>query len=353
MKCQMCQGRGHSAIDCPTQKKKLQKRIRCQLCGEAGHGAVDCTADPEDDEEDVEDDEEDDDTDEATPSPAVPSPAAKKAKTGTTVGGGAPPLDDDDSADTECLLCHAAAGAQCEEGCISATTRADRIDRAKAKSTSKVVTTTAAAAVKKITAATDDEIAVMDAAGIAKLPLRAIVMRPYAWTHYIAGGVNAQEKRERHKTLFEALATALGLGSGDARGILSQIDITRARADMQAMSDLLDPAMNLGERINQYAIDRGQELVAIKDARERGWVEVRAALDIFKGTAQGDRKWAQALAKAAARTKTTTSTGAEGGRGGGGRGRGRFGKGGRGAKAGGKGNRNGKDGGRGGGREDK
>ena len=347
MKCKICHQSGHGSDKCAKRRKR--SREKCASCGAEGHKTEDCNAVISEEDEEDEDEEEEEEEEVEASTPAAPSPAKPKKR---KIAAASKPdtaekaNEDEESVDVECLLCHAAAGTECEAGCVSASTRMERIERSKSKM--KPATTVT---VQKISAVNDEDIAAMDAAGIARLSLKSVVMRAYTWTHWIAGGVNAADKRERHRTLFEALATALGVGVGDARGTLSAIDIHRARGDLEAMRELLDPSVGLGERINQYALERGQELVAIKDARERGWVEVRAALDIFKGSAQGDRKWGQALAKAAVQTKaksttvTTANSGSEGGRGGGGRGRGRFGKGGRGAKKGGKGA---KDGGRGG-----
>lgn len=351
--CQLCDADGHDALACPTLKGRSQAATSCQICKEKGHSAKDC--------------------------PKLPG-----ASSGGGGADGGDESDDDFSDQEECPVCGADDTADCpEDDCPMADHRAEknlaaRRKASKARKTTKPGANAGAGAAGGADGGGGDggdaeerattlppkpaEISKMNQTQVAALPLKAVLFLPDVWQAWIYGVRALGERTERHRRLFAALRGVLvpsGRATADGKTALKDWELEDLGDDIDALSDLLDPAAfpldvkGYQARIGAFVGLRGFDLLATKDVAVNGWAVVRSAKKIFRGESQQPREWGQAIraAQAAAKTKQQ-SGGASPTKGGGkqqGRWRARGGKGGgRGAGGGGGGGAGASGGGRGG-----
>ena len=343
VKCQVCNGVGHSALECPS-RSRLGKRGHgassvCQVCNQPGHTAKECEADGGGGGEESSEDEDD----ESSGGEASEADSATPSETGS------------------CYLCHAAKGDECSSGCKSETARAARIARqAEAAAAAKrrkleakqaSAGSAGSAAVpspERVAGPSTDEILKLKETEVARLDLKQVIMLPECLLPWINGPKKLADRKERHRQVFETLKVLIlddstDAGSGD-RAKVSPLDLERARRELERMKQLTAPDVAPGKRIATLSQDFGYEMIAFKDARVHGWPAVRQAQKIFRSEAMVSRPWAQALSKgvAAAKAHAASSGAASGARsdsprgtsGGGGGKRRRGGKGGKGGGGG-------------------
>lgn len=256
VKCQACGGVGHLADVCPSETV-------CQGCKMKGHSFLQCPkrAAPGTSDEQDGDDEEDEEA--------------------------------EHDACSECAICEAEADQPCTEDCANSGIR--EIMQSKpppAKKPKKVAasSTTTLSAAKSGVSLTHDGILAMPHAKLCELKHAQILAIPQVWRAWITARKTAAERVEAHRKLMAALEAFYRPedASTSFGATLSFNDLHRAQSDLADISDLLDPAPNMGadtvSKKVQAAIEkRGQELISFRSARDKPWKTVRRAQEFFKG----------------------------------------------------------------------
>ena len=274
VECQACGRVGHQADVCPS-------KTACQGCKMKGHSFLQCPkrAAP-DDEQDGDDEEEE---------------------------------EAEHDACSECAICEAEADQPCTEDCANATIReimqSQKVAKPPpAKKPKKVAasSTTTPTAAKSGVSLTHDGILAMPHAKLCELKHAQILAIPQVWRAWISARKTASERVEAHRKLMAALEAFYRPedASTSFGATLSFNDLHRAQSDLADLSDLLDPAPNMGadtvSKKVQTAIEkRGQELISFRAARDKPWKTVRRAQEFFKGVKLQDKDWALCLARAA------------------------------------------------------
>lgn len=297
VKCQICEGRGHTAAVCPNRKPKRSRDddLKCQLCG-GPHSARTC--------------------------PTEGSPTRTDQQTTA-------------SPTFECKVCCADKDDYCEADCIMADERGELIDSQRTKSRRVTVASASAGA----SAAgggggggggggdenpdsdenpSASDILKMSPSAIASLHHRLIVMLPATWLDYIWAGPPA-ERVDRHRALKEAVSMAAGLHSSAAKPAaeIHPMDTERTMKVLSSIFDLLDPSAGPLDakhrsRIRSDVKNRGLEIVAYREARSSGWKVARKAMDIYTADSQVDKLWTQAVKAANAQLSPGGGAGGRG-----------------------------------------
>ena len=320
VKCQICEGLGHEAKVCPSRPmmSPATAAVKCQLCDEHGHSASQCGN----------------------------SPGGGGPGTGPTTGVRGPQDDaGEESGASTCDICDAPHGVDCDDSdCGMYEDRLERNECSKrGKRRAKEPAAAAAGAgasgagagaggdatkTTGIGGLTEKDILAMAPADVAKLNKKAIIGFPEAYHPWIEGVTGRREKSDRHTQFMAALRAMTTPRAGKA-GMLSQVDLDVLSRDLDLLSDLLDPAVPMGERIRTFAREKGRDMLAYRDAAKLGWRTVRSAQDLYRGQAQTSKEWNRCLRQAKQEgTRQSGGRGGAGGRGGRG-GRGDAGRGGR------------------------
>jgi len=337
--CQVCDGKGHAARECPTRKRVRAAAESCQLCGVLGHTAKDC------------------------PNPDAADGAGAAALLRPSIEADA---DSDAPSEAEsCTLCPVGADEPCKTAdCPMAVARQEALDEVeewrqrcakRRRHATDPPTTTPANAAAAASATADpgtgapkpDTILKMPPRTLVEQDLKHIIMLPPTWTQWVWAALPAQ-RTERHRRLIDGLKQVLGAEKPlKAGSLVTEADQKRLVVTLNRISTLLDPAKGPLDaahrpRIADVVKTDGMEAVAYRDAKIHGWAVVRAALQVYEADSQTDKQWNAALRVAQQRNSSSTSSTTPGR----GTGTGRASRASKGPKGGGKG---GSKGGRGGG----
>lgn len=220
--------------------------------------------------------------------------------------------EDGDASDTvsECCLCYAEEGEECHDPeCIRAEERKDRLEAATARApaakkqkTEKKEHTPAVTASGSWVAVKPDDILKMSATQLAGLKPGQIVLLPPVWFPWLRS-LPKTERVEAHRRLIQSIRVVLSLDHPSSDDKTTKADQDRTEEDLEEVSRLLDPAgdylvATMIQKMQQVVEARGNQLRAFKEAKIHGWMQVRKALELFKGDGQAEKSWTTALSKA-------------------------------------------------------